>query len=117
MKDDSTQESWEELFDEIEVERREYTPDQGMPSPIYEVNSDQMDYVVNTLVRTAIETAIKEERERIAGEVEKRKKNFADLDGECSICGFMFIVHDENHYCEDYNSALTDVLSIINKPQ
>ena len=48
------------LLHELEVDTKEYTPDQGMPPIIYELNAAQLDYLIDK-----IEAAVREEeRER-----------------------------------------------------
>lgn len=59
--------------------------------------------------------AAEEERERILDMVEKIIKVWKYEKGYCSCCGFMECVGDESHYCEDFNSALFQVKSLINK--
>ena len=54
----------------------------------------------NVFIQPAIETAIKEERERIAGEVEELKKHPQVAIGDADPVG-----------------VLNDILSIINRPQ
>lgn len=46
------------LEEELEVDCQEYTPDQGMPPTIYELNHSQLDYLVSKLVAETLKAAV-----------------------------------------------------------
>jgi sulfur relay (sulfurtransferase) DsrC/TusE family protein len=55
----------------------------------------------------------RERTQEIVKMMEGIMKDYFWDNGECSICGFMSTVHDESHYCYDYNEALSDLFKKI----
>ena len=103
------QASWEELFDK----QFKYIDEPGNGTVGY--LQDSKKNTVKSFIRTAIETAIKEERERIAEVVEKMKVQHQEFENNVGR------LHCDpvTEICEitAHNLALSDVLSIINSPQ
>lgn len=105
-----TPKDWRTIFEEIDIDYTEYTPDKGMPSPIYHVNDAQMDYVCTQLLSHAQE----EERARIVGRLEGRKWVWEEIDGETYIHrkdNYASATHDS--YATTENLILDQAIDIV----
>ena len=70
--DESVVETRKRLIDELDLDCTEYTPDQGMPSPIWHVNDAQFDYIIESLLTSKDAQHKAEVRERITTYVNKK---------------------------------------------